>query len=327
MNTGSDALDNEVARRTAQGWVIVWRSEADAQLRRPKQPSFVLALASLLFFGVGFLVYLLYYWTRKDQLLYLRVVDGCVVATYSGPPEPKASPTPRRNWRGDVETALARRRAMATGAVLTSLAVALVAPLSHPWARYDQELRAMGVEPGDALGQLVLLRLQKVELPRPSRLGRMWREFEATTRKRLDQVDGAFVPGSHLTLADALGMYNSFAEQVNAHDTSFIRALAFHDPRGADSKYARLIDDYLRGIEEYVVLPPEQALVLIYDTLYPKRYYRKGQDFAHHFKDFAFASGQEAFIPQAYDEFVSQFIEDYGRAGLSYVKGALFTHR
>ncbi len=74
-----DTLQDEIARRTGQGWVLVSRGATEAQMRKPKRFSFVWALLWLLVFGLGIIVYLLWHWAKSDQLIYIRVVDGQLV--------------------------------------------------------------------------------------------------------------------------------------------------------------------------------------------------------------------------------------------------------
>jgi hypothetical protein len=81
MTTQPDILQEEIARRTAQGWVLVSRGAAEAQMRKPKRFSFVWAFLWFLAFGIGLLVYLFWHWAKSDQLIYLRAVDGDVVVT------------------------------------------------------------------------------------------------------------------------------------------------------------------------------------------------------------------------------------------------------
>lgn len=76
-----DILQDEIARRTTQGWEIVSRSATEAQMRRPKRFSFGWALLWFLVFGVGLLVYLVWHWLKAEQLAYLRVVDGKLVVS------------------------------------------------------------------------------------------------------------------------------------------------------------------------------------------------------------------------------------------------------
>ena len=75
-------LQDEIARRTGQGWALVSRDAAEAQMRKPKRFSFLWFLAwTILSFGTLFWVYLFWHWAKSDQLIFLRVVEGQVVAT------------------------------------------------------------------------------------------------------------------------------------------------------------------------------------------------------------------------------------------------------
>ena len=73
----SDAvLQDEIASRTNRGWVLASRIEGEAQMRRPKTFSFGWALFWALFLGVGVFVYLFWHWSKRDELIFIRVVDG-----------------------------------------------------------------------------------------------------------------------------------------------------------------------------------------------------------------------------------------------------------
>ncbi len=62
---------------------VAFQSETSAQLVRPKVFSFGWALFWFLFFGVGVLVYILYYLGKKDAAVYLVVAaDGTVKTTF-----------------------------------------------------------------------------------------------------------------------------------------------------------------------------------------------------------------------------------------------------
>ncbi len=83
MTTDSELLSAEIARRTGQGWMLVSQTGTEAQMRKPKQFSFVWAFLWLLLFIFGLLVYLIYYMAKKDELVYLRAQDGVVRVTKS----------------------------------------------------------------------------------------------------------------------------------------------------------------------------------------------------------------------------------------------------
>ena len=82
MATQPDMLQDEIARRTGQGWTVVSRDAAEAQMRKPKRFSFLWFLAwTILSAGTLFWVYLIWHWAKSDQLIFLRVVEGQVVVT------------------------------------------------------------------------------------------------------------------------------------------------------------------------------------------------------------------------------------------------------
>lgn len=58
------------------GFMIVYRDDRSAQLRRPKSFSFIFAFLWLLVFGVGILVYVLYYLAKHDEVIYLTLDDS-----------------------------------------------------------------------------------------------------------------------------------------------------------------------------------------------------------------------------------------------------------
>ncbi len=85
MATQPDMLQDEIARRTGQGWVLVSRDAAEAQMRKPKRFSILWFLAwAILSVGTLFWVYLIWHWAKSDQLTFLRVVEGQLVVTGGG---------------------------------------------------------------------------------------------------------------------------------------------------------------------------------------------------------------------------------------------------
>ena len=84
MTADRDILSQEIARRTAQGWMLVSsQTGAEAQMRKPKQFSLVWAVLWFLLLGFGLLIYLFYYIAKKEQLIYIRVQDGALSVTKS----------------------------------------------------------------------------------------------------------------------------------------------------------------------------------------------------------------------------------------------------
>lgn len=76
MNGEERLLSAEIERRTARGWELVQRQALEAQMRRPKRFSFFWALVWFLLFGVGIIVYLLWHWAKRDELIFLRIENG-----------------------------------------------------------------------------------------------------------------------------------------------------------------------------------------------------------------------------------------------------------
>lgn len=73
-------LQEHINWYVSQGYRVVSQTETSAQLVKPKQFSFVWALLWFLCLGIGLIVYLLYYATKKDQSVYLIETSGLVTA-------------------------------------------------------------------------------------------------------------------------------------------------------------------------------------------------------------------------------------------------------
>lgn len=74
-------LAGEVAYYSRRGYRVVSQTPAGVHLIRPKRFSFWWAFLWLLFFGFGLIVYLLYYASKRDESIYLRIRrDGRVLA-------------------------------------------------------------------------------------------------------------------------------------------------------------------------------------------------------------------------------------------------------
>jgi hypothetical protein len=69
----SAILDAEVMKYARRGYEVRSRTQTTAQLVKPKKFSFIWALVWFLLFGIGLIVYLLYYWGKRDQTIYLEV--------------------------------------------------------------------------------------------------------------------------------------------------------------------------------------------------------------------------------------------------------------
>jgi len=70
------ALQKEISRYVGQGYRVVSQSDYAAQLVKPKVFSRLWAFLWFLAFGVGLIVYLLWYWAKRDKQLYLTVDEA-----------------------------------------------------------------------------------------------------------------------------------------------------------------------------------------------------------------------------------------------------------
>lgn len=77
-------LQQQIAQYTRRGFRIVSQTDTTAQLLKPKKFSFLWALLWFLVFGVGLLVYLIWYWSRKDETAFLEVLSTGRVKTTKG---------------------------------------------------------------------------------------------------------------------------------------------------------------------------------------------------------------------------------------------------
>lgn len=74
-------LEEHIDWYAKQGYRVVSQTEHSAQLVKPKQFSFIWALLWFLCLGVGLIVYLLYYASKKDKMVYLTESAGFVAAS------------------------------------------------------------------------------------------------------------------------------------------------------------------------------------------------------------------------------------------------------
>jgi len=85
MSERTRILEREIAKYVSQGYFLVSRTEITAQLVRQKQFNFGWALLWFLVFGVGLLVYILYYLGKQDKRVYIEIEpDGAVHGWESG---------------------------------------------------------------------------------------------------------------------------------------------------------------------------------------------------------------------------------------------------
>jgi len=61
-----------------QGYRVVSQTDSSAQLVKPKEFSFIWAFLWFLLLGIGVVVYLFYYASKKDKSVYLTVTNGIV---------------------------------------------------------------------------------------------------------------------------------------------------------------------------------------------------------------------------------------------------------
>ena len=74
-------LSGEIDAYLRKGFRVLNQTDTTAQLLRPKHFSFLWALLWFLLLGVGLLVYLFYYMSKKDEQIYISVDEqGAVTA-------------------------------------------------------------------------------------------------------------------------------------------------------------------------------------------------------------------------------------------------------
>lgn len=72
----SAILDREIATYSSRGYRVVSRTDTSAQLARQKPFSCFWAFVWFLLLGFGLLIYLFYYISKRDDLIWLEVDDG-----------------------------------------------------------------------------------------------------------------------------------------------------------------------------------------------------------------------------------------------------------
>lgn len=124
-----NALEAEIARRTAKGWEIVTRQANDAQMRRRKHFSFLWAFLWFLVFGVGLIVYLVWHWAKRDHYVYLRLDgDRLVVSETKGFLATLFSPVAAYfKWSVNREQAWAKALALGAPVVAVVIIIAIAA--------------------------------------------------------------------------------------------------------------------------------------------------------------------------------------------------------
>jgi len=66
-------LDKAVRKYARRGYRVESKTDTTAQLVKPKKFSFLWAVLWFLLLGVGLIVYLIYYWAKRDDQVYLEV--------------------------------------------------------------------------------------------------------------------------------------------------------------------------------------------------------------------------------------------------------------
>lgn len=90
MQGDTDILESEIRAFLALGYRVTDRSQNTAQLILPRSFSFGWAFVWFLVFGVGVFVYLAYYLSKRDTIMYLSVGDdGQLYRQMSGSPGPQ----------------------------------------------------------------------------------------------------------------------------------------------------------------------------------------------------------------------------------------------
>jgi hypothetical protein len=66
-------LQRMIQHYVRQGYHVVNQTDTTAQMLKPKTFSLFWALMWFLMLGLGLIVYLLWYWAKRDQVVYLSV--------------------------------------------------------------------------------------------------------------------------------------------------------------------------------------------------------------------------------------------------------------
>ncbi len=66
-------LQREIDSYIKKGFRVISQTETTAQLLKPKKFSFLWAILCTFVLGIGLLIYLIYYWAKRDETVYLEV--------------------------------------------------------------------------------------------------------------------------------------------------------------------------------------------------------------------------------------------------------------
>lgn len=81
MNQPHPALAREIERYVKQGYRVINQTDTTAQLVRPKQFSCLAATLWTLLLGIGLIFYLFWYASKKEDTIYLQLIDDRVKVT------------------------------------------------------------------------------------------------------------------------------------------------------------------------------------------------------------------------------------------------------
>jgi predicted amidophosphoribosyltransferase len=66
-------LEQAIAKYSSSGYRVVSQTDTTAQMVKPRVFSCLWSLLWLLFFGIGLIIYILYYLSKRDGIIYLSV--------------------------------------------------------------------------------------------------------------------------------------------------------------------------------------------------------------------------------------------------------------
>ena len=69
-------LEKQISILSQRGYSVTSRTDTTATLLKPKEFSFIWALLWFLVFGIGILVYIFYYMSKKDYVKYLNIDEN-----------------------------------------------------------------------------------------------------------------------------------------------------------------------------------------------------------------------------------------------------------
>lgn len=81
MEQAHPLLANEIQKYVRQGYRVINQTATSAQLVRPKQFSCLWATIWTLMLGIGLIFYLFWYASKKEDTIYLQVIDDKVKVT------------------------------------------------------------------------------------------------------------------------------------------------------------------------------------------------------------------------------------------------------